>query len=60
MTQRRKCGDSLLGVARIRAEERGGPSGIADRYEESARARLPVDARRAAGGEMAARQRSRG
>ena len=49
---RRKSGDDLLGVARIRAEERGGPSGIADRYEEAARAPLPVDTRRAAGGEL--------
>lgn len=52
MTQRRKSGDGLLGVARIRAEERGGPSGIADRYEEAARPPLPVDVRRTTGGEL--------
>ncbi len=52
MTRRRKSGDDLLGVARIRAEERGGPSGIADRYEATVRATLPVGTPRTAGGEL--------
>jgi hypothetical protein len=52
MTRRRKSGDDLLGVARIRAEERGGPSGIADRYEEAVRTPLPVEVPRTVGGEL--------
>jgi hypothetical protein len=52
MTRRRKSGDDLLAVARIRAEEGGGPSGIADWYEAAARAPLPVETRRAAGSEL--------
>ncbi len=52
MNRRRKSGDDLLGVARIRAEERGGPSGFADRYEEAVRAPLPVEVPRTVGGEL--------
>ncbi|MGH1573786.1 hypothetical protein ACRAWG_27990 [Methylobacterium sp. P31] len=52
MTQRRaRAGDTLLGAARCRAEERGGPSGYADRQEVAVRA--PVEAPvRAVGGEL--------
>ncbi|MGT2479583.1 hypothetical protein ACU4GR_13430 [Methylobacterium oryzae CBMB20] len=52
MTQQRaRAGDTLLGMARVRAEERGGPSGYADRQEAAVRA--PVEAPvRAVGGEL--------
>jgi hypothetical protein len=52
MTQRRaRAGDTLLGVSRVRAEERGVPSGFADRQE--ATVRTPVEAPvRAVGGEL--------
>lgn len=52
MAQRQaRAGDTLLGVARCRAEERGGLSGYADRQEAAVRA--PVEAPvRSVGGEL--------
>ena len=51
MTQRQRSGDVLLGASRCRAEERGGPSGFADRREATVRA--PVESPvRAVGGEL--------
>lgn len=46
-----RSGDALLGVSRVRAEERGGPSGFADRQEATARASIEAHAR-AVGGEF--------
>ena len=39
MTRRQRSGDVLLGASRCRAEERGGPSGFADRQEAVCRRR---------------------
>ncbi|WP_051072340.1 hypothetical protein [Methylobacterium mesophilicum] len=51
MAQRQRSGNTLLGVSRVRAEERGGPSGFADRQEATVRA--PIEAPpRAVGGEL--------
>ena len=48
---RQRAGDTLLGASRCRVEERGGPSGFADRLEAEVRA--PVEAPvRAVGGEL--------
>ena len=48
---RPRTGDRLLGAARIRAEERGGPSGMADRIEAVVHEPLPAPVR-AVGGEL--------
>ena len=48
---RPRTGDRLLGAARIRAEERGGPAGMADRIEAVAHEPLPAPAR-AVGSEL--------
>lgn len=48
---RQRAGDTLLGASRCRVEERGGPSGYADRLEVEVR--TPVEAPvRAVGGEL--------
>lgn len=52
MTRRQRSGDAMLGAARIRAEERGGPSDMADRFEARGRQVLPADHPRTAGGEL--------
>jgi hypothetical protein len=49
--QRARAGDTLLGVSRVRAEERGGPSGFADRQEATVRASVEAPVR-AVGGEL--------
>ncbi|GJE29537.1 hypothetical protein [Methylobacterium organophilum] len=52
MVKRQRAGDALLGAARIRAEEQGAPSGIADRFEARAREALPPQRPRTVGGEL--------
>ncbi|WP_238232656.1 hypothetical protein [Methylobacterium thuringiense] len=42
----------MLSAARVKAEERGGPSGLADRLEDKARAPVPAETPRTVGGEM--------
>lgn len=49
--KRPKAGDTMLGAARVRAEERGGPSGYADRQEATVRARVEAPVR-TVGGEL--------
>lgn len=51
MAQRQRSGDALLGASRCRAEERGGPSGFADRQEATVRATVEAPVR-AVGGEL--------
>ncbi|ACA18344.1 hypothetical protein M446_3979 [Methylobacterium sp. 4-46] len=52
MRRRSKTGNLLLGAARVRAENKGAPCPLTDRYEAEARTPLPPDTPRAAGGEL--------
>jgi len=52
MTPRYRSGDALHGAARVRAEERGGPSGCADRIEGRARDLVDTAKGRTVGGEL--------
>ncbi|GJD54036.1 hypothetical protein OPKNFCMD_6816 [Methylobacterium crusticola] len=52
MSNQRRSGETLLWAQRIRAEEAGGPSAIADRYEAEVRTPLDPATPRTAGGEL--------